>query len=268
VACDLRFPCIIDNDCPGAKCVDGFCQNLHSEVKISAGSFTMGSPSSELGRRDHEGPQRTVTLTRSFVIGKYEVTQGEFQALMGYNPSYFSSCGANCPVENVSWHEAVAYMNALSKSRGLETCFDCTGSGSSVNCAVKSQYSGQNYYNCKGYRLSTEAEWEFAYRAGTSTAFYNGDITKTGCDVDPNLDKIGWYCGNAGDKTHPVGGKQANAWGLHDMAGNVWEWVYDWYQDSYNKEPLTFHSITVFRFTVLLFAKEGDNKSRKSLKGS
>jgi formylglycine-generating enzyme required for sulfatase activity len=178
-----------------------------------------------------------VTLTRSFMIGKYEVTQGEFQSLMGYNPSHFSSCGADCPVEAVSWHEVVAYMNALSKSRGLEECFDCTGSGSSVNCIVKSQYSGQNYYNCKGYRLPTEAEWEYAYRSGTSTAFYNGDITKTGCVLDPNLDKIGWYCGNAGDKTHQVGGKQANAWGLHDMVGNVYEWVYDWYQDSYRNLP-------------------------------
>jgi formylglycine-generating enzyme required for sulfatase activity len=216
----------------------------------------MGSPSSELGRDGDEGPQRTVTLTRSFVIGKYEVTQGEFESLMGYNPSNFKSCGANCPVESVSWHEAVAYLNALSKSRGLEECFDCTGSGSSVICTVKSQYSGQNYYNCKGYRLPTEAEWEFAYRAGTSTAFYNGDITKTDCGLDPNLDKIGWYCGNStvtyagcrdlsgygGPKcagTHPAGGKQANAWGLHDMAGNVWEWVYDWYQDSYNNLPAT-----------------------------
>jgi formylglycine-generating enzyme required for sulfatase activity len=221
----------------GQVCTNGKCHIQFAEVKISAGSFTMGSPSSELGRLPREGPQRTVTLTRSFVIGKYEVTQGEFEALMGYNPSYFSSCGANCPVEAVSWHEAVAYMNALSKSRGLEECFDCTGSGTSVNCTVKSQYSGQNYYNCKGYRLPTEAEWEYAYRAGTNTAFYNGDITETSCGRDPNLDKIGWYCGNAGGKTHPVGGKQANAWGLHDMAGNVWEWVYDWYQDSYNNLP-------------------------------
>jgi formylglycine-generating enzyme required for sulfatase activity len=164
---------------------------------------------------------------------KYEVTQGEFQALMGYNPSYFSSCGANCPVESVSWHEAVAYLNSLSKSRGLEECFTCTGSGTSVSCAVKSQYSDQNYYNCKGYRLPTEAEWEFAYRAETSTAFYNGDITQTGCGLDPNLDKIGWYCGNANNTTHPVGQKQPNALGLYDMAGNVWEWVYDYWQAPY-----------------------------------
>jgi formylglycine-generating enzyme required for sulfatase activity len=193
----------------------------------------MGSPSSELGRNIDEGPQRQVTLTRTFAIWKYEVTQEEFEALMGYNPSSNKSYGAKCPVENVSSHEAAAFTNAMSRSQGLEECFYCTGSGASVNCAAL--YIGQNYYNCKGYRLPTEAEWEYAYRAGTNSAFYNGDITKTGCD-DPNLDKIGWYCGNAGGKTHPVGGKQANAWGLHDMAGNVSEWVYD-YGASYNNLP-------------------------------
>jgi formylglycine-generating enzyme required for sulfatase activity len=241
--------CSSDSDCAACpagqrSCVSGKCASpsiFPSEVIISAGSFTMGSPSSELGRNSYEGPQRTVELTRSFAMWKYEVTQGEFQALMGYNPSGFSSCGANCPVEEVNWYEAAAFCNVMSKSKGLAECFDCTGSGTSVSCTVKSQYSGQNYYNCKGYRLPTEAEWEYAYRAGTSTAFYNGDITKTDCGLDPNLDKIGWYCGNA-SKTQPVGGKQANAWGLHDMAGNVYEWVYDWYQDSYSglsgKDPV------------------------------
>jgi formylglycine-generating enzyme required for sulfatase activity len=275
VSCGLLFtnPCdsankpecaIVDGKYVLGSCLNGSlcvrCKCQSEGVKISAGSFTMGSPSSELAHYSDEGPQRIVTLTRSFVIGKYEVTQGEFKSLMGYNPSHFKNCGTNCPVENVTWHEALSYMNALSRNRGLEECFDCTGSGSSVSCNVKVQYSGQSYYNCKGYRLPTEAEWEYSYRAGTSTAFYNGAITQISCSpLDPNLDKIGWYCGNStvtyagcedrsssgGPKcagTHPVGGKQANAWGLHDMAGNVWEWVYDWYQDSYRdltgKDPV------------------------------
>ena len=87
---------------------------------------------------------------------------------------------------------------------------------------------GKGIYLCKGYRLPTEAEWEYAYRAGTTTAFYNGGITNCG-SKDPNLDKIGWYNQNSSSMTHPVGKKAPNAWGLYDMAGNVWEWCHDWY---------------------------------------
>jgi formylglycine-generating enzyme required for sulfatase activity len=205
---------------------------------IPAGRFMMGSPDNEPDRFYSEGPQRQVSLTRSYWMMETEVTQGQFQSLMGYNPSYFSKCSTNCPVEQVNWHEGCAFANALSRKQGLEECYTCNGSGKDVTCEVKSQYSGSAYYNCKGWRLPTEAEWEYAYRTGSSTAFYNGGITNTGCERDPNLDKIGWYCGNAGGKTHPVGRKQANAWGLHDMAGNVWEWVYDWFQDSYKDLPM------------------------------
>jgi formylglycine-generating enzyme required for sulfatase activity len=205
---------------------------------IPAGKFTMGSPDNEPGRDGDEGPQRRVELTRSYWMMETEVTQRQFQNVMEYNPSHFSSCGANCPVENVNWHEGCAFANALSKKQGLEECYDCKGSRRNVRCEVKSQYSGSAYYNCKGWRLPTEAEWEYAYRGGSSTAFYSGGITNTGCERDPNLDKIGWHCGNSGNKTHPVGGKQANAWGLHDMAGNVREWVHDWYQGSYSNLPL------------------------------
>jgi formylglycine-generating enzyme required for sulfatase activity len=239
---------LIDNNArcsSGQVCIKGKCvkKSYGDEVGIRAGSFWMGSPENEPGRRSNER-RRRVGLTRAFYMLRYEVTQGQFRRLMGYNPSFFSKCGANCPVEQVNWHEACAYANALSRSRGMEECYDCKGSGRGVRCDAKMQYRGSNYYNCSGYRLPTEAEWEYAARAGTSTAFYSGGITHTDCSpLDPNLDKIGWYCGNSESKTqHPVGRKQANAWGLYDMAGNVWEWVYDCYQDSYSgltgKDPV------------------------------
>lgn len=180
--------------------------------RIPAGSFKMGSPESDEGRKSGES-QREVTLSRPFLMLATEVTQAQYQAVMGYNPSKFSSCG-DCPVEQVSWHEAAAFANAVSRSQGLEECFRCRGSGGSMTCEAVSH---EKYPVCKGWRLPTEAEWEYAARAGTTTARY-GD-----------LDKIAWYGENSGSKTHPVGKKDANVWGLYDTLGNVWEWVYDWH---------------------------------------
>ena len=159
-------------------------------VPIPAGSFLMGSPEDEQDRGSDE-TQHAVTISQGFWMGKYEVTQGQWEAVMGSNPSRYSQCGPRCPVEQVSWDDVQEFIARLNAREG--------GSG----------------YR---YRLPTEAEWEYAARAGTSGARYG------------ELDEIAWYAGNSGETIHPVGQKLANAWGLHDMLGNVWEWTADWYR--------------------------------------
>ena len=174
-------------------------------VYIAPGTFTMGSPTSEEGRVENE-TQHQVTLTRGFYLQTTEVTQGEWQRVMGINPSSFASCGSDCPVEQVSWLDAVGYANALSAAEGYSACYNSDGS-----------VMGGSVYRCTGYRLPTEAEWEYAARAGSTAARYG------------TLDQIAWHAGNSGLETHSVGELQANAWGLYDMLGNVWEWTHDWY---------------------------------------
>lgn len=224
-----------------ANCSNGWCT-------IPAGCYTRGSPPTELCRNSSGEIQHEVTLTRSFEMQQYEVTQGDFIARMGYNPSnaiYGPTNCANCPANYLSWHEAAAYANALSATASLTPCFTCTGTGANVSCDFAPAYKASNYsayYTCPGYRLPTDAEWEYAYRAGTTTPFYNGTFNSgncigTPCSTNSGADAIAWYCGNSsgsGSPTiQPVGGKAANGWGLFDMAGNVSEWCADEYMVQY-----------------------------------
>ena len=191
-------------------------------VYIKPGSFMMGSPEDEQGRFNNE-KQHKVTLTKGFYAQTTEVTQGQWKAIMGNNPSYFQNCGDDCPVEKVSWNDVQEFINKLNKNEKTNK-----------------------------YRLPTEAEWEYAARAGSKTALYSGNIEILGDHNAPALDPIAWYGGNSCVKykggydcsgwnskqyqcsncgTHPVGKKQPNEWGLYDMIGNVDEWCQDWYVD-------------------------------------
>lgn len=165
-------------------------------VAIHSGSFMMGG--NEYYHQNQK-PIHPVTVSYEFQIGQYEVTQAQWQSVMGNNPSSFKSYGANCPVEKVSWNDVQTFIQKINQLTG------------------------------KQYRLPTEAEWEYACRAGTGDqyAYCGGN----------NIDQVAWYDKNSNNTTHPVGQKAPNAWGLYDMTGNVREWVQDNYHDNFQGAP-------------------------------
>lgn len=174
-------------------------------VLIPKGAFIMGSPASETGHQWNE-KQHRVVISKSFYMQESEVTQGQWEKLVGFNPSSFPKLGKNYPVDTISWNECVEFIGVLNKWEG-------TGK----------------------YRLPTEAEWEYACRAGSTTAFAGGPITTSSCnEPEPAILEMAWYCYNSGlanpsrdFKPHPVKTKLPNTWGLYDMHGNVQEWVQD-----------------------------------------
>ena len=221
---------------------------------IQPGKFLMGAPEDEFAWFGDE-ILHEVQLTRAFLVSRTEVTHSEWRAVIGNNPSKYTYCGDDCPVEQVSWYDALAFCNALSKSEGLTPCYDlhsCTGEpgAKTYQCSEEVTWS----LDCEGYRLPTEAEWEYAARAGTKSALPNGlelvpeshpNFGGTGCDPDANADLIAWSCNSSVDYAecfdfssqghtwcagpHPVGLKPPNNWGLFDTSGNVSEWVWDCY---------------------------------------
>ncbi|MBN1591963.1 MAG: formylglycine-generating enzyme family protein, partial [Candidatus Coatesbacteria bacterium] len=157
-----------------------------------------------------------------FQMSETEITQKQFEEVMGWNESYFR--GEDRPVEQVTWYDCVSFCNGMSEADRLTSCYTITNIDYDGNHIAYAEVTCD--FEANGYRLPTEAEWEYACRAGTATRFYTGDS-------DSSLWRAAWYEDNAGSRTHDVGEKDANAWGLYDMHGNVWECCWDWFSATY-----------------------------------
>ena len=179
----------------------------HSMVFIPGGEFLMGIPQLQMGE-NYEKPQHPVRIKHSFLMDATLVTQRLYKSIMGDNPSE-SSRGLYYPVENVSWYDAVRFCNALSEEESLEPVYAIDGK----NITVK--------WDANGYRLPTEAEWEYVAKAGTDNKFAGSQ----------SAEDVAWFTDNSHEHTRYVCSKDPNEWGLFDLTGNVWEWVWDWFSE-------------------------------------
>lgn len=216
-----------------SNCENGFCL-------IPAGSFMMGSPPDEYGRGRYNEDLTKVTLTHSFWLQQTEVTQGQWES-MGFpnmagtkpDPSVGNDCVADdCPAAVLGWCEAVLFANQLSRMEGRQECMTLINPRGTVGVDFVcdgAEPQDSSYYDCDGYRLPTGGEWEYATRAGTTTAFFSGpwETPSDLCFDLPHLSRVAWYCANAGELTHPVCTREANPWGLYDLLGNAAEAVAD-----------------------------------------